>query len=798
MKRIWRLLNRNRFYSFVSIIGLSVSLAFCVLVTLLTLNEFSYDSTYQDADRLFRVLTRKRLADGRTLRTSNQPFPLAPAMLAEVPEITAAPRWSTSVGFVANGDRVFHERLHFADASAIALLDMRFLLGDSHSALIEPLSIVVTRSTAQKYFGDEDILGRVLTISTSNSRTDFLVSGVVVDMPANSSFVFDFLMPFTQHPMYSVLQESWNRDDPGCSIIVRLRDSADPKSLDSKLEVFVERHLGGVISDGQKTFRLSQQRDALAIELQSVKRIRLDPDVHPSQETTTSLGRIYVLIAIALLVLSIACANFVVLTFAQSISRAKEIGLRKVFGSPSSAIALLFWQEALVICSISEMVAIILAFAIEPFFSELISQKITFEGLPGALFILGALIAVLSGIAGLLPGFILSRPNVSDILKRRPLLHSNGLLTRTLLVCQLAITAVLTTVSLVMWNQLTFILSKDLGYRPDHVVSISLNGISLQKRDLVVRELEGRLTTHPSILSISASSGTFELNFKHLGESKGAFFSRVTHGFPSVLGLEFVQGRDFDRTRSFDAVSGVIVNEAFLRMMNWQRGIPESHQFERWYKNQRGFEIIGVVKDYHFQSLREEIRPLALFLDDIWPESVILVRFGEKNSDAEVLDLIKREWGAAVPNVPLMATFLVEDVERQYEEDEHLLLIVGCSSVLSIGMSTYGLMAIVIFSLNRRTKEIGIRKVLGASVFKIVKLLAAEFLGLVLAANLIGLPLGAYLANQWLLRFPHRVSAEVLVFVLAGLIGGVVVLSLVLLHARKAALSNPVDSLRYE
>ncbi|MGA3245600.1 MAG: ABC transporter permease [Bacteroidota bacterium] len=784
----------------INILGLSIGIACCMLIVLFVMQEWSYDSYYQNADRLFRVVTETKSPDGEDRIGANQSMPLVPAMIAEFPDIALATRWSWSQGIVSHENKVFSEYLTFADRAAPLMFDMHFLAGNPEHALTEPDNIVITKKMANKYFGRDDASGSRLTIAMSNKTRDFVVSGVVEEMPSNSSLSFHFLLPFVMHPMYDLLSQNWYRRDYSNSVFVQLGKDFTPTGLESKMAPFISKYLGNVIKAEEDRGLLGHDPHVYQIMLQPLKDVHLNTRVHPTQEPVSDPTKSYVLAGLAFLVLAIACINFTILTIGRATTRTKEVGIRKTLGGTRVQLFQQFLGESVFLCFFSLLVAIIFVELSLPIFNRLAAKELTLDFRTSKLFFLylPELLVFVGVLAGGYPALFLSRLTPVEILKGKFRIRVGNMLTRCLVVLQFGIAIALIVGSLVVSRQLQYVMTRNLGYDPHAVLEIPFTGVPLDKRDQITELLRTRLAAIPQVMSVSGESGTFNMSVGRQGEKKEISFCRADQEYIKTMGIQLLEGRNFDPGHVSDLEDAAIVNESFLETMGWN-GSALDRRFPRWYddKLSRDFQVIGVVRDFHFRSMHEEIKPLALFLGPIWPKSDIIVRIAPAKMQ-ETIELLKNIWNEVVPNTPFEALFVDDRIKRQYQDDQRWQTIVLYASVLATMVACFGLFGVATLTGEERGKEVGIRKVLGASMPEIARLLTKELAVLVVLANLVAWPIAYYVLHEWLQNFAYRISIGIWTFVLAGLVSFVIASLAVCLQVIRAAMTNPVEALRYE
>jgi putative ABC transport system permease protein len=797
-----RNLVRHRLYSAINLGGLAVGLACAILIMLFVQNELSYDGFHRNAGTIFRVLTDSKRPSGPPQIAAYTPMPLVPTLQSEFPEVLHAARFSTGGTIITAGDRSFAETVLYTDPDAFSMFDIEFVRGNPATALKDPAEIVITEPIAMKYFGMTDVIGRTLTIQSRRTDEPFTVAAVVKEMPPNSSLRFNFLANISKHSRYPTVHDRWTSSNG--SSYIQMAPGASVRSLQGKMPAFVEKHYADMVKVSQAEGELSKEPDAFKVEFQPLQKIHLDSRVSVSPEEEGNPTYALILAVIGLFVLVIACINFTTLAIARSSNRGKEVGMRKVLGAFRMQLVRQFVGETLVSSFISLLIGIALAEIALPTFNQLAEKQLSFGAssgwlLPAALVVL--LLAV-ACVAGIYPALYISRDTPVDILKGKSRSRGKNIATRSLVVLQFSLSIFLITGTVAISRQLGLLMTKDLGYNGSQVVVLTTHaGERAGAAEDLVNRLRSATRGNPNIVSISGTSGAFtqgyDINsFPYRGDKKETFVYRVDEEYLGTLEIPLKEGRNFTKGSAGDIMHGMIVNEAFLREFGWSESAvgrtleTDNNQFN-------GLEVIGVVRDFHFRSLREEVRPAMMFENPAWPLDNILVRIAPANISATV-DHLRGVWKEIAPGKPFDFSFLDDDVQKQYQIEMKWGRIVAYASILAVSLACLGLFGLVTLSVGNRTKEIGIRKVLGASAGSVVGLVSRDFIRLVVVANVIAWP-AAYIAlGSWLENYASRIMLDVDLFLLAGGAALGIALLTISVQVIRAALSNPVESLRYE
>ncbi len=800
LKIALRNLFRNKIYSFINIFGLSVGIAFCILIYLFVRNEWSYDTFHKNARLIYRAAVFENYSEQQQYFNTVTPFPLAQALEQNFPEVQRCVRIADVSDLVRQGEITFPERYHLVDPDFLEVFSFPLLQGEPESVLRTPNSVVLTEEMSKKYFGIEDPIGKTLSIKFAGGFQDFLITGIARNVPINSSIQFDFLLSFERAKELwgERMRKNWFNVIP--ETYVQVQDGVRGMELERKLPSLVKQIMGERYKEG-----------AYILRLQPLTTIHLDTSYPSGIEPTSDPANSYVLAGIALLVLLIACINFMTLSIGRSVSRSREVGVRKVVGAVRSQLMRQFWGEAVLLSFFSLFLGIGTAVLLMPTFNSLANKNLHLAFDVTTFFVLLGLMGVVGFIAGSYPAGFLSAFKPVEVLKGKERQGNRNFLSHGLVVVQFALSIFLMISTIVMSEQLHFLRGKNLGYNSEQVVVITTNS-NPQEGMRLVELFRNDLGKKTGIIQIAGSIYTFGAGWETVdfhtddGIFREFYLNRVDHDFLDTLGIELAAGRNFSKDFPSDLREAVIVNEAFAEEFNWQSPIGERLPGRRFPTHR----VIGVVKDFNFESLHDPIRPMMLVLDfttiyqGIENHSVsssrapkIFVRIKPDNIP-QTIALLKDTWEKIAPNVPFNFSFLDDDVDRLYRTEERWGKIVNYSSFFAILIACLGLFGLASLTITRRTKEICIRKVLGSSEAGVIRILCKDFAKLVLIANIIAWPVAYYAMYSWLEGFAFRTSIGLWIFFLAAALAFVIALATVSFQAVKAALINPVDGLRYE
>jgi len=794
IKLTLRHLLKYRTYSFINISGLAVGMTCCILILLYIRDELRYDRFHERADRIYR-LTLSTEKDGQPTN-ANTSFGQGPALATEFPEVEAIVRlrkmgWGEKRVFAHNDNRFYEERFFYADKNVFAVFSFPFRRGNPQTALAEPFSIVITEAMSQKYFGHDNPLGETIALDPYNDGkfTDFKITGVVKNLPHYSHIKFDFLASFESQKDIMEGRRGWGLESVFTYVL--FKSGARAESVQAQLPAFLEKHVG--------------KDHWYSLHLQPLTAIRLHSKLRAELEPNGDIAYVYIFSAIAAFILLIACINFMNLATAQSAQRTKEVGMRKVVGAVRSELVKQFLAESIGLSFLALAVAFILIEVSLPLLNSIVGKSIEIDYANNLLFVAMMLgLALMTGVvAGSYPAFFLSasRPIESLMGKTSGGRKAAVILRKGLVIFQFAISVILVVCTTVVYYQMQYVRTKNLGFARKVIVVAPLNDPIRNS----YRAAKHELLQHPNLLAMTVTEQVPAKAGNGAGytveglepEGQTRFF--VDHDFLKTYGIGLAGGRDFDEKISTDATVAFMVNEAFVRWAAWKspaealgRSISMSHAGQKY-----DGKIVGVVKDFQLVSFREAVWPLVINIMPMEKLNFISFRIAPQGV-TETLEHIRNVWSQFAPSYPLDYYFLDDDFARLHQADQQLGRVFQAFALLAIGIACLGLFGLAAFTAERRTKEIGIRKVLGATLPNVVTLLSKDFVKLVLLANLIAWPLAWYAMNKWLQSFAFRVEIQWWVFALAGGLALLIALLTVSTQAIRAALANPVEALRYE
>jgi len=787
IRNLWR----NKVVSVINIAGLSIGLACCMLIFLYTKDELSYDRFHKDKDRIYRITARMVDEKGDELfKTGKTGMIQGAAFKQDIPEIRDFVRVSSSDYVIRVGDRTFNQSILFADDNFFGLFSFPLISGDPRTVLSGLNSVVITDEAAKKYFGSSTVMGKTLELEVNGKFEPFVISGVAKKSPQNSTIKFELLVPMK-------FQERVNPDDGWLNFFmttfVVLAPKADPGQVLRKMSTIFQAKSQNQLKAAREQYNFKGQ---VSWGLQSLLQIHLSKEYDAEDELSDASNPIYsyILTGIALFILLIACINFINLTIARSLKRSKEIGIRKVIGGQRQQLVLQFLGESFIACLISFAVAILLASLLLPVFNELANKRLSLSYLLDGQLVIGfiCLLFVTGLAAGLYPALVLSGFRPVQILYSRVKLTGKGYFARSLVVVQFALAALLIISSFFIYEQFHYLTHEDIGYNDKNIVVVNTDKDAGQQfPDLFKAELQ----KNPSIQMIATHSpGRQGIGGKVDGKEIAVDYEHIDDRYFPTLQIPIVKGRNFSADFPADSTHSVLVNETFAQEAGWKDPIGKTVEING---PDRKLTVVGVVRDYHFRSLKEKIGA-QLFTSAPWGlASQFNIKIDPSNT-AQTLQFIEATFKKLAPFYPFDYTFRSETNSHAYEAEEKWKKIIAFAAAFTIFISCIGLLGLTALSAEQRTKEIGIRKVLGASVSSIVGLLSGNFLMLVLLANLIAVPVAWWAVHQWLQNFAYHIAIHWWIFGLAVFITLMVALFTVSLQAMKAAGANPVKNLRVE
>lgn len=804
-KIAWRHLLKQKMYSAIKIGGFALSIAACLLIALYIKHELSYDKSWNNADRIYRV-TGDYFIDGKIECGVDWPAPMAKALKQEFPEVEKAGRLMDAPLFYGAGSNqirradapqnTYEEGFSYTDQEMIDMLEISMVYGERAKALSEPNTMVISKSKADKYFPNENPVGKIMILN-DDTKKPYKIGGVMQDFPLNSHIHYDFLLTMTAHELWDNEQTTWRASNYPTYVL--LKRNADPIQFQNKLKLILSNYfLPALKEGGSKEAETFLQNTKILI--QPIKKIHLYSAHIDDRVEKGDIKFIWLFGSVVVFILIIACINFVNLSTAKSANRAKEVGLRKVIGSHRNDLIMQFLAESLLYSILSFALGLIIAVLLLPYFNTLAAKSLTIPW--GAWWLLPLMVAaalIIGFIAGIYPSLYLSFFKPIDVLKGHLSRGSkNSILRNGLVVFQFSTSIILIIGTMVIYNQTHYLLNKKVGFEKDQV--LLLQGTNTLEKNIetfkneLLKSSEIRTASISDYLPIAGTKRDGNTFWKEgkIKEDIGVFGQKwqVDHEYVQTLGMRIIQGRAFSRDMSSDSAA-VVINQSMANKLGLKN--PIGTRIENGWEK---FTVIGLMENFNFESMRQEVTPLCLVLGK-YPSSIISVKIsGAHTKDA--ISFVASLWKKFSPNQPLRYTFLDQNFARMYADVQRMGQIFTSFAVLAIIIACLGLFALSAFMAEQRNKEIGIRKVLGASISGITAMLSKDFVKLVFISIVVASPVAYWAMTNWLQDFAYRVPITWWIIVVPALAAILIALITISFQSIRAAMANPVDSLRSE
>lgn len=799
LKIAWRNLWKDKTFTFLSIIGLSVAFGVAILLAMAGFFDLSYDKFHANGDDIYKVYAIEESAKGPKPSVSH-PAPLMEAITANVPGVEKATRHLQREAIVSYGEKEINMDAIWVDADFFNMFTFPSVKGKMNNPLAGLSDIVVTKSTATKLFGDEEAVGKTVQILIDGEDQSFTISAVTADNLPNSSLEFELAVRFEKEASYLENQNTWNAKyhDVYVQLASNISSTQFEKATRSFIDINLKEQLENAKRDGAQAnsdgrfFKL----DLLSLKDENFTKFR-NGYVEVSRSTP------YLVLGVAFLILFIACVNFINMSVAKSGQRLKEIGMRKTLGAKRKQLFMQFWSESLFLFMISVLFGVLLSMLLIDEFKSIFRTDVSFDLVisPTIILLFLGFILIVTLLVGGYPALLLSKLGTIQSPKGKMDTSGKNRVRDVLMIVQFGIAILLISGTLVLHGQLDFMRNKDLGFNKEQVISFPLDGKknSYEALELLRNELAG----NPDILEITGADNN--LGFGKDGSvSKSMFgfeyknrvvqtnFLTVDYDYVETLDLEVVAGRNFKRGFAGDSLS-VVINETMAKEFGEEDPLTAYVSMN----DSLNYPVIGVVKDYNFESLDKSIEPITMFMNNDWNLYYAYVKVAPMNI-AKSYDAVEKAWAKIEPNATFLGSFLDENINRTFRKEEKMTTMITSGSIIAIALSCIGLFAISLLIVAQRTKEIGVRKVVGASVTNIAFLLTKDFLKLVAIAFFIATPVAWWFMQEWLQNYPFKIELNIGFFLAAGFI--VIIIALLTVGGRtlKAAMQNPVKSLRTE
>ncbi len=779
----------HKINSIIHVFGLALGFTCCILIYLYVSNELSYDKFHENRDSLYRVVIKWHNPDGSVGGSQSEiPPGVGNLIFDNFPEIECYSRYDNRDGVVQYKDKIFAERIWMTETPFFKMFTFPLTLGEPEKVLSQNNAVLLTRSYAEKYFGTENPIGKIITIIFGQNKMDFSVAGIVEDLPLNSSLKFDILINMSNFPSsYLTSLRSFSTE-----LYIQLRRNVSPEVIEQKFPEFYDNHFQSLTQEWKSAGIWKGEGRMFSFALQNIKDIHLDPELGGVSPKAS-----FILSGIALIILIIACFNFMNISMGMSFVRSKEIGMRKVFGARKGQIIRQFWSESLVISFISMGIGILFAGMLLPTFSNFtgkpfnINSMINILNMPAFL-----VIPVLTGIfSGSYPALILANFNLAEIMKGKLRSGSKRYFTKTLVIIQFSLSIFLITSAIISGKQLDFLIHRNPGFETEGILAILIQEREKSENLRVANLFREKSKLHNKDLSVANKlfgRGASYDGVKIDGKMHRVYDCEVDYNFFDMFGLEIIEGRSFVKEIASDE-RAAIVNQAFVKECGLISPIGKNLNIGSF----GNLSIIGVIRDFNFRSLKHEIEPAIFHLQQRRGFKYILAKISSTNVP-ETISFFKKTWKEIQPDKPFIYYFQDEVLENQYNSEKSWNAIVRISSIFAIFIACMGIFGLSSITINRRVKEIGIRKVLGAKISQILNLILKDFIILVVIANIIAWPVIYFVMRNILQNYAYRINIGIHYFIIAGAATVMIAILTIIYIAIKAAVSNPADAIRNE
>lgn len=797
----FRNLLKNKTHSAINIFGLAVAFVCSILLFLTAYFDFSYDNFHADKNRIYKVYNFSNKAEGAELGSAMS-YPAAPTLKNDIQDIEYSSRYQTSGSTIRFQDKEIGMTVGFVDNSFLNIFSFPVLKGNKANPLSELGNIVMTETAAKKVFNTEDAIGKLVKMKVSGEWKDLVVSAIVQDFPRNSTLSFDVLARPELRKDYAKNKDNWNMQNH--AVYVKLTAQALQSNVEDQMR-YIVRKAQPVDEPFMKAqgYVKDAHGDYYGMRLLPFLEEHFNGEI--GGNNTTSKTYLYMIILIGFFIMAIACFNFINLNVARAFTRMKEVGVRKCLGANKSQIFTQIWGESLIICVIAFLIGILGATLLLPEFNKLMDARLNLSLFKEPLTIVSLVVGMLlvSLLAGGYPALIVSKFNTATVLKGKISFKKSGIFRNSLIVLQFTIACLLMICTVIAFQQFEYMRTKPLGFNQEAVISIPIS--NYEKGHSILNQFRNRVASQPTILSVTGSDVNIGIGkdgdisksssgFSFNGNSISTNWLNIDYDFLKTMDIKLLEGRDFSSNFGTDTLNSVIVTEGVAKQFKVKDPIGLAFYAD---SSQPKNIIIGIVPDFHLYSLHENLEPTMMSFAKNGYLGYILVKTTGKNP-TQTMTMVENIYKEVEPGKLFQGSFIDENTNRWYQKEKKLSQLLGISSGIAILLSCLGLFAIALLMIEQRVKEIGVRKVLGASVTNITSLLSKDFLQLVIVAILIASPVAWWAMHKWLQDFPYRITISWWIFILTGLAALLIAFLTVSFQAIKAALMNPVKSLRTE
>ncbi|MFC5409498.1 ABC transporter permease [Larkinella bovis] len=805
LKIAFRTLWKSKGYAAINVVGLAVAFCICVFLFLTSYLQLTYDSFHADGDRIFQPYLFANHSD-KTTRNGAVPLPFLPALKSSFPEVEAATCiMSGRKSLVEVNQKYFDKLVVHTNPDFFKVFSFPLLKGNRELALRDLSSIVINETMAQTLFGAADPMGKTVLVGSIGSQKQYVVTGVIGDAPINNSTIqYDALVRIETAPNYQEAKTDWNAYF--YPVYLKLSPQVDQATFENRLKPFAAKYFPGTLEElNKKGAQPDQRGDVFAVRLQKLADIHFDREISNGRGVPIAL--VYTLLGIGFFILLIACSNFINLSIARSFTRAREVGVRKALGALKNQLFVQIWGESTVICLIGFLLGLVLAYLLLPQFNATFDARLRLEAVfkPGFMALILAVFGLVTLVAGGYPAWQMTKFNTVEVLKGKVSLKRPGILRNSLIVTQFTLSCLLACCTIIAAQQVDYLRSRPLGFEKEQVISIPV-GNQVDGRQVLGR-LRNKLANDPSVLAITGTSVNIgrgrdrvssrtTIGYTYKGKEVSTDWLLIDYDYLKTLNIKPISGRDFSRLYATDSVNRVIITASMAKLLGEKNPVGLLLGDDGDTTGTKS-QVIGVIPDFQLYSLSDQAKPITLHLSNSETIHYIFVRVTPQ-SLAGAMEKLKTAWQEVAPQSEFLATYLDENVDAWYQNEERMAQICSLASGVAILLSCLGLFAVARMVIEQRTKEIGIRKVMGASIPNIIVVLSRDFVKLVLISLLIAMPLAWLLMTTWLSNYRERIPISLWVFTGVGLAAILIALATVSFQTIKAALVNPVKSLRSE
>tara|TARA_R110002033_G_scaffold8237_10_gene28510 strand:- start:100 stop:2517 length:2418 start_codon:yes stop_codon:yes gene_type:complete len=796
LRNLWK----NRTFTALNVVGLTAAFGVAILLAMYAVFQLSFDGFHDNGDSIYQVYSEDSTPYGLEANISKSE-PFAAALRDEVSGVEKITRYTNSNVLLTFKDKQLGMSSAYADPDFFEMFSFPIINGDKENPITSESSVAMTEMASKRMFGDENPIGQTVTILRDGEEVPFTVSAIVKDFPITSSIGFDVVLNFKSQNQHAYERTIGRWDMENHEVYMQLSKNVDASQFEKSTVDFTALHHKSEIDnakrDGIQPNAEGNYKQIKLLEFGDIRFANFNQGA-----VTVNRTMPYLILGIAILILFIACVNFINMSIAKSSQRLREIGMRKTLGANKKQLFFQFWGESVLVFLISISLGIVLAVFLKPSFQKLFSTNASLSVLlsPSLLLVIILSVVVITLIAGGYPAMLMSRLGTLQSLKGK--LDSNGknYLRNSLMVVQFSIAILLISGTLVLWDQVEFMRTKDLGFNKNQVIAFPLNGKRNDQQ--AIELLRNNLSDKTHIISVTASNNilglgkdgsrsTSVLGFEHKGRGVETHMVVVDADYIETLDLNIIEGRSFRKNLATDSLS-VIINESMAKQLSEEDILTSKIELD-----EGSYNVVGVIKDFNFQELDQNIAPMTLFALPNWNLRNAYVKVAPQNLEQAYSD-VKAVWNIIEPNAEFQGSFLNENIDRTLRSERTMITMIGSGSVLAIILSCIGLFAMSLLIVAQRRKEIGVRKIVGASVSAITVLLTKDFLKLVVVAFLIATPIAWWAMSKWLQNYAYRIDLSIWVFLAAGGIAVLIAMMTIAVKTIKAATSNPVESLRTE